>query len=161
MHRFLAVKGYREFLPAAEGARKKTSKTGRTWSLTRYAPTRSRGRLLRRASRTAADCSEWRDPRENLHTLIVGVLAELRAVRRAAEKRPHYVEESHSRLRAERTHAHGRGIHSYDDGVRQGPPALSCSGLPAFASSRSGRASGPLRQELAYVADQEEGWASG
>lgn len=33
-------------------------------------------------------------------------------------------------------------------------------GLPAFASSRGGRASGPLRQELAYVADQEEGWAS-
>lgn len=76
---------------------------------------REAGSIRRAFPERGRDCSEWRDARENLHTLIIGVLAELRAVRRSRRERPHYVEESRSRLRAERTHAHGRGIDSYDE----------------------------------------------
>lgn len=76
---------------------------------------RKAGSIRRAFPERGRDCSEWRDARENLHTLIIGVLAELRALRRSRRERPHYVEESRSRLRAERTHAHGRGIDSYDE----------------------------------------------
>lgn len=54
MRRFLAVNGYREFLPAAEGSRKKSSKTRWTWSLTHYAPALERPALSAAPFRSAA-----------------------------------------------------------------------------------------------------------
>jgi len=142
MRRFLAVKGYRDLLPRLESARKgkyaenaliAVAHAIRSYALERPA-------LSAAAFRTAAaDCPEWREAHERLHSLMVDVLGECGLFDDAAEGALTMLR---SLVRGYVLHEVMHtvvGVESYDDAFDKALQVFII-GLPAFAPSAARRA---------------------
>ncbi|MET4295773.1 hypothetical protein ABIB06_004467 [Bradyrhizobium sp. LB8.2] len=136
MRRFLAVKGYRDLRPrleaAREGAVAENALIAVAHEIRRYAL--ERPALSAAAFRTApADCPEWRDAHERLHSLMIGILGECGLFGDAAEGALTMLR---SLVRGYVLHEVMHtvvGVQSYDDAFDKALQVF-VAGFPAFAS---------------------------
>lgn len=150
MRRFLAIKGYRELLPRLEtaraGRRAENALIAVAHAIRRYAL--ERPALSAAAFRTAAaDCPEWREAHERLHTLMMDVLGECRLFGESAEGALTMLR---SLVRGYVLHEIMHtlvGVESYDDAFDKALQVF-VTGLPAFASSAVRRDERPRSSEV-------------
>lgn len=147
MRRFLAVKGYRELLERLQGAREgkhseealvAVAQAMRAYALQRPA-------LSAAAFRTAAaDCPEWRQAHDDLHAVMLDVLADCGLCGQAAEDALNMIRGLvRGYVLNEMMHAL-IGVDSYDDSFESALRVL-VAGLPVLISEPNARRTGSPR----------------